>query len=601
LQISILVLGSFQVSNSWSQNENQPTQFTIQINRANHLIEVDPDSAAIFIETIEKNTSFQREENFTLHIDLMKMKLLYMQGDLTTSISLGEALLVESENIHDFRLKADIMVNLSRSYQFFGYRPKQLELSAQTLQLLHHLRDTSLIITAFNSIGNVLKKTEDLDRSFKFYQSAYEIAKYSNDSIGMAQSLTNIGTFYLLSKNYDSTKVNLFKALKLYETTNQQSQKCLVLIRIGRQYLYNDQIDSAEYFFHQSLDLSSRMNIEPWIGRGYHYLGNVHQHRKDYELANTYYDSALVKLLKVQDVFLLRGTYNKMAHTYEALGMPDSALQMQKHFMDMKDIIEERRNIGLIESLEWNYRVQKKEKKITFLKEKSIILSEKNRAERSARIWLFVALAITLFLAFLLYLLFKQRNKSLSQEKQLRLLDKAQSDLKIEHEKKIQKISEEKHSLEMEIKNKELTTLTMEISQKSQDVVEIHDKIKTLEDTIKPDSKLEFGVLKELRTISKQLKIDAGKEKEWQQFKLHFEQVHADFFKNLKAKHPPLTDYDMKLCAYFHMNLGVKQVANIMNVSYAAIKKQRTRMRKKMKIEADTSLLHYLNTISTND
>jgi hypothetical protein len=50
------------------------------------------------------------------------------------------------------------------------------------------------------------------------------------------------------------------------------------------------------------------------------------------------------------------------------------------------------------------------------------------------------------------------------------------------------------------------------------------------------------------------LSDDNRVEEDWDSFALHFNQVHSDFLKSLKAKFPQLSPKDLKLSAYLRMN-----------------------------------------------
>jgi DNA-binding CsgD family transcriptional regulator len=78
-------------------------------------------------------------------------------------------------------------------------------------------------------------------------------------------------------------------------------------------------------------------------------------------------------------------------------------------------------------------------------------------------------------------------------------------------------------------------------------------------------------------------------EGDWERFRIHFEQVHPDFFKNLQKAHPTLTKNEIRLYAYFHINLSTKEIATLLNIDPASVRKAKMRLNKKMNIEANYS------------
>ena len=551
------------------------------------------DSAALAIDQLEKKLEGSNKRLDHLELELLQVKLLFEQGAFKESIEAGEALLEKAIELKNPRFELDVSLALRRCYQYGAIKPRQFELNQRIFDLAYILRDTSAIIQSINSNGDIHRNSNNDERCYQNYITAYKIAQHTQNPQDLADCDRYIGTYHVWKTKTDSSVHYLNKARLRYETLNQRNHQSVSWIRMCRAYMFLDMLDSAEYCIKQAVDISKKLHSKLWIGRSYIQYGRLVQ-RTDFEAALKYYDSAEVNLEQAQDLIVLGGAYQNKSRMFKELDQPDSALIYYKKHIKLKDSIKKRQNYDKIVSMEWEMDAEKKERQISFLNEKSQILDSKNRAEKRSKTWLVIALIALGVLTFLIYQLFKQRNKSLLKEKKFRLLDNERAKMKIE----IQEMKEKALQMELEIKNKELTTLVMEISQKSTDIQEIHQKIKTLEDTIKPDSKLEMNMLQELRGISRQLKTESGKENEWQQFKLHFEQVHNSFFQNLKNNHPDLTAYDLKLCAYFHMNLGIKQVSNILNISYDAVKKQRTRMRRKMGLDAEVNLLHYLNEMS---
>ena len=91
-------------------------------------------------------------------------------------------------------------------------------------------------------------------------------------------------------------------------------------------------------------------------------------------------------------------------------------------------------------------------------------------------------------------------------------------------------------------------------------------------------------------------KIDnsLGHEDEWQLFEYNFNQVHEEFFNQLKSKCPQLTHKDLKLCAYIKMNLLTKEIAPLLNVSTRGLETHRYRLKRKLNLENNKSLADYL-------
>ncbi len=92
-------------------------------------------------------------------------------------------------------------------------------------------------------------------------------------------------------------------------------------------------------------------------------------------------------------------------------------------------------------------------------------------------------------------------------------------------------------------------------------------------------------------------KIDASLEMEqdWKTFNALFAEVHQDFVHNLKSQHPDLTDYNLRLCYLYRLDLSSKDIATTLGISLNSVKVARHRLRKKLNLSEEADLLTYLH------
>jgi DNA-binding CsgD family transcriptional regulator len=101
-------------------------------------------------------------------------------------------------------------------------------------------------------------------------------------------------------------------------------------------------------------------------------------------------------------------------------------------------------------------------------------------------------------------------------------------------------------------------------------------------------------VPEDLKKLIRALKDDDHMEEDWKQFATHFDSVHLDFLRSIKKQYPGLTPNELKLCAYLHMNLSSKDVAQHMKISVRGVEISRYRLRKKLQISKETNLFEFL-------
>ena len=185
----------------------------------------------------------------------------------------------------------------------------------------------------------------------------------------------------------------------------------------------------------------------------------------------------------------------------------------------------------------------------------------------------------------------RQREK-LKQRQRYKAREEHLTNEALRAEKEMIRLRNEKLRNEMLFKEKELANSTMNIIQKNEFLATVKERlmrIKSLKDTSEIAHKLEL--------LIKKINKDLDSESHWEVFELHLEQVHEDFLKRLKMKHPNLNPREQKLCAYIRMGMSSKEIAVIMNISYRAVENNRYRLRQNLDLESGDNLSKYINSI----
>jgi DNA-binding CsgD family transcriptional regulator len=156
-----------------------------------------------------------------------------------------------------------------------------------------------------------------------------------------------------------------------------------------------------------------------------------------------------------------------------------------------------------------------------------------------------------------------------------------------ESEEEISKLKNEKLKVEIEYKTKELAASTMHILNKNEVMLDIKSKLESLSKNPNPKND-------EIKKIVKNIDRNISEDKDWDQFTIHFDQVHDDFFKKLKDKFPLLTPQEIKMAAYLRMNLTSKEIAQLLNISVRGVEISRYRLRKKLTMDRETNLVTFL-------
>lgn len=128
---------------------------------------------------------------------------------------------------------------------------------------------------------------------------------------------------------------------------------------------------------------------------------------------------------------------------------------------------------------------------------------------------------------------------------------------------------------QLEANQRELASTTLYVQQKNALLAELKQQIQEL-NAQRPGQQNELAGIKSILQSSLHLDED------WVRFKLHFEQVHPRFFEELQAKYPALTSNEQRLYCYFHIHLATKEIAALLNIDPASVRRAKTRLFKKI-------------------
>ena len=173
----------------------------------------------------------------------------------------------------------------------------------------------------------------------------------------------------------------------------------------------------------------------------------------------------------------------------------------------------------------------------------------------------------------------KQKRHLIEEKKQELMLSQ------LEAEKKIIQLKNEALQTEIESKRKELSASTINLLEKS----EFLNNIKKELDHVKND--------KELKPVIKILNKKLTSHNDWEKFQEVFNNADSDFLKKIKTLHPSLTAHDLRICTFLRLNLSSKEIAALLNISPKSIEIKRFRLRKKLNLPHEESLVAYILSI----
>ena len=201
---------------------------------------------------------------------------------------------------------------------------------------------------------------------------------------------------------------------------------------------------------------------------------------------------------------------------------------------------------------------------------------------------------ITAFLLFSFLFIDRKYRASIKsyEKKKQQEVDEIDNKLKSvtqETAEKIEKLKSEKLQSEVEIKNLELASSTMNLINKNGFINGIKGDLTII-------SKKSFSpeVKKELIKITREIDKNISHDDDWKQFAFHFNKVHGDFTTRITSDFEHLSAQDLRLCSYLRLNLSTKEIAQLLNISVRGVEIGRYRLRKKLALSRSDNLSEFI-------
>lgn len=429
------------------------------------------------------------------------------------------------------------------------------------------------------AMGILYEREKKYEDALNYIESAYEMMKKSD-------------------KNADGKKNTANNIASIYNRLNKPKESLKILSEV-EETVNNKKIDFLwEAIYIEAIFKDGQVPKAKNLATGlYKDMKNVH----DDEVCQTCLNNILSEI-------------------YAALGKTDSAIYFSRHGLENASELIDR--IDFYKSISDLY-LQKGEFKTALLYKDSVIqttdslstrvnrhlyeankvkfrvseyqneLTAKKKQQKTERKLFMLAVVFGLIILFSIYKALK--NKVVKQKQaaviaSLELEKEKKEHLLAEKELETNRLKQQQLKHEIAEKNRELTAQTLYLTNRNELIQEI---VKSLESDKNTAGNKE--VHSKIRAMKDLLKSDTQQN----DFMKHFENVNPGFIKTLKEKHPQLNSNDIRFLCYIFMNLSLKEVCCVFNISYNACIIRKQRIMDKMNLDKkDESLYDYVLKLS---
>jgi tetratricopeptide (TPR) repeat protein len=466
--------------------------------------------------------------------------------------------------------------------------PAALEYYLKSLEVYEKWYPQGRTYTPMMGIANVYKEQNQLNKALEFLNRSLAMSETAKDDRAISVCNENLGDIYFQLKQYDQSKKYFDRALELFKKLGSEGGQIFCLTGLANVYREQNDLEQALRCGQQALLLSEAYEkYERPLLYSYESIGKTYVAMKDFNQAKVFLEKALVIAVKFKMTESIRDLHGRLAELFIHLNDPKKAYDHEVLYAAYADTLVQAEKIRQLAEMQTRFETERKEKEIEILK----------RDKALTQVYYSAAAAVVVVLLIIGVLIINRQRMKIQNERQLaekenQILEERQTLMETQLRNK--ELTEKQLHDQIEFKNKELATHTLNLIQKN----EILENIKQSVAEIKTASEDQLG--HKLSGLVNMVNYSLHLDREWENFKLHFEQVHQDFFKNLIDKHSDLNANDLKLCALIKLNLDNREVATILNISQDSAKVARHRLRKKLNLPAEQNLISFFNSFDNS-
>lgn len=509
----------------------------------------------------------------------------FERGEFDTSVFLAAEALAIVRQTNDLVQKARIYNHLGNAYSRISKFDKSLHYYLEALKIVEDTlpntspdRNDFYKALLYNNIGTVYSNMGHHDEiALDYHKRSLRIRRAQENADGIASCLQNIGVLHERANQYDSTIALYNEALEIRKSLGQEGFVAELLMNLGEIYLKLGMYAQSEQYLREAIEIFGRLDKKKFLTFCYQSMAKLHVNTSQFDSAFPFILSSIALSEQYNYKEFERDGYQLLSDYFAAKGDYKQALDNLNKSMVLSDSVFSTEMSVKVAEIQTRYETEKMEQEIELLSKDNEIQSLKIK-RKSTLVYILIALA-TVFILFLVILVLLLNRRRLKQQQ-----------IKSELEKS--KLLENKLLEENAHQSKQLTTHALNMLQKNKLLQELEQELKSF------STKADDSLRKKLADFRRQINRNMNSEKDWELFRLYFEEVNDSFFTTLQQKSNELTTGDLKLAALIRLNLNIKEAAAVLNISPDSLRKARYRLRQKLGLVERENLTDYLNRIS---
>ncbi|WP_075343888.1 tetratricopeptide repeat protein [Tenacibaculum agarivorans] len=442
---------------------------------------------------------------------------------------------------------------------------KAIDYYLKSLSYYEKKEDESKIADVYHNMALVYRYQRNHKKAIENYKTAITLKEKVKDTFGLGAGYNMLGVSYRQNKQLDSALFCYEKAMYFFNAIKSKEDIHGVYGNLAALYAYQKKFDLSLPLKYKNLKYYKSIGKKLSVCVEYFNLSNDFKRMKKWKESLLYADSSLQVALEQGFKERISKAYLRKSFASKKLGEFENAYENYRMFNRYSDSIFNIQSAKKIQALELNYKFEKEKAELEL----------KNKSEASKKKLYLLLFILSLISAALIGVLLRRN-----------YLQKLKLDnLKFENEKK--ELSTEIASREKEMKQL-IADNTMRVAFKE----ELIHKIKEEVVSKKPEQ-----MKTTLNSLIMQLQLQVTTEKKLDGLQEKITEVNKEFDSVLREKFPELTKGEREVCALLRLNLSIKEIMTIRDVSVDSVKSMRKRIRKKMNVSSEIDLVEFIQNL----
>ena len=402
-------------------------------------------------------------------------------------------------------------------------------------------------------ISNILIYQEEYHKALQYLKKSIEIADGNNNKLLLSTIFRNMGVCFKETRQFNKAILYFQKSLSNRKTESNLKTIALAQSGLGDTYFEMQEYKLALFFHKEALNNYSKKGDQQYKSITHNSIAKSYLKLQQIDSALIHGRLGLQLTKEVNNLNEEKEALETLASIAEHNGDNKTAYKYYKRITLLKDSLQGIHQIEHTRELQFKYETELKEK---FINELSI----KNYQAELKNLYLLVLFLFCVLSLGLGLLIFRKKFK-------LSCLEKTLLNRELDHKKK------------------ELTTNSLQLAKKNEILENLKEEVKQIH--FSEDQNRHYNYQKLLQTLN----FNKVSDKDWENFKNCFEQLHQDFYTKIKYKYPDVTSNELRLMALLKINLSSKEIASILNITQEGVRKARYRLRKKLNIDTNKELV----------